>query len=193
MAGSISSGSISFERCDSYEDQLKSLFISFCDRQKEELDENGLVRLCQELELSESSQERLVRRLLQSAPNGTVSFEVFKEALVVLLEQLHPVKPEVEPKLVVRNKKYGRKSRPSSVDLSDGELEESAQAPSVRMMIKMTMLEVLKEIDLLFFTSIARNRPSRYSDSLKSHHTVAQNQAWATQFSTYTHMCYVSE
>eukprot|EP00094_Tigriopus_californicus_P012704 TCALIF_12281-PA protein Name:"Similar to NINL Ninein-like protein (Homo sapiens)" AED:0.06 eAED:0.06 QI:7/0.87/0.70/0.94/0.87/0.94/17/222/1708 len=127
MAGSITSGSISFERCDSYEDQLKSLFISCCDRQQEELDENGLVRLCQELELSQSSQERLARRLLQNAPNGTVSFEVFKEALVVLLEQLHPVKPEVEPKLVVRNKKYGRKSRPSSVDISDEELEESVQ------------------------------------------------------------------
>ena len=120
----------SYERCDSYEDQLHTLFIS-CDRDGNgELDHESLGELCKKLELTEQQSQSLISGLLPSSQSGSVSFEVFKQGLVSLLEQLTSVTSaedaeasEVEPKVVIKNKRYGRKSRPSSVDLSDSELE----------------------------------------------------------------------
>lgn len=150
-AAAAASNRAQFERCDSYEDQLRTLFISCDPRGTESLDENDLDSLCRKLELPRAQSQSLILELLAVNPaSDYVTFDVFKAGLVTFLERLNcpqavaeedvvepepdPVveasspsprsRREVEPKVVIKNKKYGRKSRPSSVELSDSEVEE---------------------------------------------------------------------
>ena len=122
-----------FERCDSYEDQLRTLFISCDNSGKETLDEVSLRHLCTKLELDKRQGDILISELLEN--RSQVSFEVFKEGLVNFLEKTNEgfyeasrdevsveeesSRREVEPKFVMKNRAYGRRTRPGSVDLSD--------------------------------------------------------------------------
>ena len=117
------------ERCDSYEDQLRSLFISCDFDNRESLDETQLKILCGKLELGPQQTATLMRQLLDQ-DRSRVPFGVFKEGLVLFLERLSSAEEdeeqrqrsperEVEPKFVVGDRRYGRRSRPGSVDLGE--------------------------------------------------------------------------
>ena len=103
----------------------------------------SLTELCEKLELGDRSQD-LIQHLLSVTHNTPVTFDTFKEGLVdfLALSRLPATPPqratppttpppapptpprqgrEMAPRFVYRNKKYGRKSRPSSVDTSDNE------------------------------------------------------------------------
>ena len=73
-------------RCDSYEDQLRSLFLS-CDQEGNgKLNREELAELCAQLELNSSQAEELISQLV-SPTRDRVEFEDFKHALVALLER----------------------------------------------------------------------------------------------------------
>ena len=78
-----------YDRADSYEDQLKSLFLS-CDQWgRHRLGRNGLAELCSKLQLSDQQSDQLIRQLLKGRGQvGEVTFETFKEGLVAFLEGL---------------------------------------------------------------------------------------------------------
>lgn len=130
--------------CDSYEDQLRILFVSCDPTGSDALDESALRSLCHKLELSPPHDEDLIDQLTRHG-GRTVSFDSFKDGLIVFLEDLskatargtrteQPKQREVEPRIVFRNKKYGRKSRPSSVDAgSSEEDEDNGGGQKVRM------------------------------------------------------------
>ncbi len=140
------------ERCDSYEDQLRLLFIS-CDVDGgEALSELELRSLCAKLELAPPQSRSLIRQLLNDPEtlrrrDNRVSFEVFKEGLVEFLERgdfnavqndevATPQRPkspprQVEPKFVFGDRRYGRRSRPGSVDVSEDE-DENGDADAKR-------------------------------------------------------------
>lgn len=152
------------ERCDSYEDQLRSLFISCDEEDVESLNRVQLRNLCGKLELGSDQSRVLIEQLLRADEtkwrrDERVTFEVFKEGLVLFLERLsaaedeheeveeqtmaaaaaaskRPESPprEVEPKFVFGDRRYGRRSRPGSVDLPDRD-EDQEEEKKVRKLI----------------------------------------------------------
>ncbi|XP_022900115.2 ninein homolog [Onthophagus taurus] len=111
---------------DPYEQQLLKVFDSYDYDQKGSLDRDGLVQLCQTLQLEERGTE-LIKCLLNEAKRRA-TFVEFKDALLALLgniqnssENINQVdgspEREVSPKFVYGSKKYGRRSRPRSDEI----------------------------------------------------------------------------
>lgn len=107
---------------DSYEDRLLQLFLSCCAgpaevRARSVRGRAPLRALCRELQLPEESATRLVDGLLpSSSASAVVTFDMFKSALVALLEEdVAEDVEEEEPK----KKVYGRRSNPLASDDED--------------------------------------------------------------------------
>ncbi|KAK9508087.1 hypothetical protein O3M35_007825 [Rhynocoris fuscipes] len=134
---------------DPYERQLLEVFKS-CDRDgKGLLNNEGLSRLCELLHL-EDGREELISCLLPNGSNSSVpsvSFTKFRDALLALLGGVSKNKSrepspdrEVSPKYVYGQKKYGRRSRPESIEQLDSSVsddvstngEDSTKIPSLR-------------------------------------------------------------
>ncbi|CAH0554943.1 unnamed protein product [Brassicogethes aeneus] len=111
---------------DPYEEQLLKVFNSHDRNNSGSLDKEGLMQLCQTLQLEEHSSD-LIKCLLADSKYKRATFVEFKDALLALLgnmqnnknvitdENTNPEKSpdrEVSPKLVFGSKKYGRRSRP---------------------------------------------------------------------------------
>jgi hypothetical protein len=120
------------DRCDSYEDQLRSLFISCCSNAVDETlsGKGDLERLCQRLELTEAQTQDLVVHL----GSDGVTFDRFKSGLVQLLERLSGSSAAASAMVeednaasasssgaFKRRKRYGRRS---TANLSDSEDEQ---------------------------------------------------------------------
>lgn len=123
------------EHCpmDPYEQQLLKVFDRYDHDNCGSLDKDGLMQLCQTLQLEEQG-NILIKNLLQEPAQSRATFTEFKEALVSLLgniqnnhtqktEDNDPFKTpsperEVSPKFVFGSKKYGRRSRPRANDIS---------------------------------------------------------------------------
>ncbi|XP_073989455.1 blastoderm-specific gene 25D isoform X3 [Rhodnius prolixus] len=118
---------------DPYERQLLEVFKSCdCDG-KGLLNNDGLSRLCELLHL-EDGREELISCLLPNGSNSsvpTISFIKFRDALLALLggvaknnsREPSPDR-EVSPKYVYGQKKYGRRSRPESIEQLDSTVSE---------------------------------------------------------------------
>ncbi|KAJ3642346.1 hypothetical protein Zmor_025141 [Zophobas morio] len=120
---------------DPYEQQLLTVFDS-CDHENVgSLDHDGLTQLCQALHLEEQCTD-LIQSLLNDPKHSRATFTEFKEALLTLLGnmQLNKTKHsdesskkaengspdrEVSPKFIYGSKKYGRRSRPRSDEISN--------------------------------------------------------------------------
>ncbi len=104
---------VMFERCDSYEDRLRSVFHSFATDPRGDLGSTELESLCQHLQLSPESSSRLRTSLLRSG--GRVCFEDFKFNLVSLLEDQEREKEEeilvVEEVVVENDQSHGASHR----------------------------------------------------------------------------------
>ncbi|XP_031558553.1 ninein-like protein [Actinia tenebrosa] len=111
---------------DVYVAQLHEVFDS-CDRTgKGFLDRAELVELCKKLQLDDQIPQLLQQLLGNEESNGQVSFEDFKEGFVAVLslaiDNLSSSEDEADstldnaepPKLVVNEKRYGRKSKPDT-------------------------------------------------------------------------------
>lgn len=118
---------------DPYEQQLLKVFDRYDHDNCGSLDKDGLMQLCQTLQLEEQG-NILIKNLLQEQDQSRATFTEFKEALVSLLGNIQnnhtqktddndPFKTpsperEVSPKFVFGSKKYGRRSRPRVNDIS---------------------------------------------------------------------------
>nr|XP_023020787.1 ninein [Leptinotarsa decemlineata] len=118
---------------DPYEQQLLKVFDSHDKENCGSLDREGLVQLCQTLQLEEQGIE-LVKCLLKNR-NSRATFSEFKDALLALLGNMQSSKNskneetvdnctktsperEVSPKFVYGSKKYGRRSRPRNDEVT---------------------------------------------------------------------------
>lgn len=109
---------------DPYEQQLLSVFASYDHENLGSLDREGLTQLCQTLQLEEQGSE-LIQCLLKDPKRPRATFPEFKDALLTLLtskpkntdEKGSPDR-EVSPK-IYGSKKYGRRSRPRSDEISN--------------------------------------------------------------------------
>ncbi|KAJ1519255.1 hypothetical protein ONE63_004556 [Megalurothrips usitatus] len=125
---------------DCYEQQLRALFESFDTNNAGSLDQGGLQLLCEQLPLDQNQTTDLINGLLADVTSRT-SFSQFWDGLLTLLgggrsstcvQAPNPEKMkekdidaergespdrEVSPKLVLGQKKYGRRSRPESSEL----------------------------------------------------------------------------
>ncbi|XP_014251908.1 blastoderm-specific protein 25D isoform X3 [Cimex lectularius] len=112
---------------DPYERQLLEVFKSCdCDG-KGLLDNDGLSKLCELLHLEDGREELMSYLLPNGIPSApSVTFNKFRDALLTLLGGVRehenrspsPVR-EVSPKYVYGEKKYGRRSRPESIEQLD--------------------------------------------------------------------------
>lgn len=117
------------EQCsmDPYEQQLLSVFDSYDVERRGSLDHDGLVKLCNTLQLEEQGSE-LIKCLLTGS-KIYVTFPEFKDGLLTLLGHLQNNQRadtsdsesespdrELSPKFVYGTKKYGRRSRPEDSD-----------------------------------------------------------------------------
>lgn len=113
---------------DPYEQQLLKVFDSYDHENCGSLDRDGLTQLCHTLQLEEQGTE-LVKCLLRDPKRTRATFNEFKDALLALLGNMQNGKHneetdkgspdrEVSPKFVYGSKKYGRRSRPRSDDIS---------------------------------------------------------------------------
>ncbi|XP_057668880.1 ninein [Diorhabda carinulata] len=115
---------------DPYEQQLLKVFNSHDRDNCGSLDKDGLIQLCQTLQLDEHGLD-LVNCLLKDKCSR-VNFTDFKDALLALLGNIQNNKSsvneddknikssperEVSPKFVYGSKKYGRRSRPRNDDV----------------------------------------------------------------------------
>lgn len=117
---------------DPYEQQLLRVFNSFDADNCGSLDKDGLTQLCNSLQLEEQGNE-LIKCLIKDKLSR-VTFSEFKDALLSILgnvqnnrsaniendkssENTSPER-EVSPKYVYGSKKYGRRSRPRSDEIS---------------------------------------------------------------------------
>ncbi|XP_022247191.1 ninein-like protein isoform X2 [Limulus polyphemus] len=144
---------------DTYVAQLREVFES-CDLTGTGyLGHDEVTSLCQKLQLTDQV-SIFIKHLFGSNPTARVDFQEFKEGFISLLTQSADIKDEeeeceddtayqfsdreVSPKLVLGNKKYGRRSRPESladtenglqVDFSDSEVlfvpDASHEAPDM--------------------------------------------------------------
>lgn len=116
---------------DPYEQQLLKVFDRYDHDNCGSLDRDGLVQLCQTLQLEEQANV-LIKNLLQETKQTRATFTEFKEALVALLGNIHSQRTteedsfktpsperEVSPKFVFGSKKYGRRSRPRGNDITE--------------------------------------------------------------------------
>ncbi|XP_046389022.1 ninein-like isoform X2 [Ischnura elegans] len=112
---------------DPYEKQLLDVFES-CDIDGSgRLDCGGLAQLCDKLQLEEQG-VKLIDCLLANNAQRRVTFVEFREGLLSLLGEGQKQKKfersperEVSPKYVFGKKKYGRRSRPESIDQDSDE------------------------------------------------------------------------
>ncbi|XP_028410974.1 ninein-like protein isoform X2 [Dendronephthya gigantea] len=114
---------------DVYVAQLREVFES-CDLEKKGfLTKHGLIELCKKLQL-EDQIPKLIAQLLGNEEHGKVNFEDFKEGFVIVLSDAidgltvssgdeHVQEIEEPPKMVVNDKRYGRRSRPFDARYSD--------------------------------------------------------------------------
>ena len=107
---------------DPYEQQLLTVFDSYDYDNIGSLDRDGLTQLCQTLQLEERGNE-LIKCLLSEHNRAT--FSEFRDALLTLLGNIqnsteNDMSPEreVSPKFVYGSKKYGRRSRPRTDEIS---------------------------------------------------------------------------
>ncbi|XP_055710040.1 blastoderm-specific protein 25D isoform X2 [Phlebotomus papatasi] len=142
---------------DKYEQKLYQMFSSYDSEERNTLNKEELTKLCISLELRDAGAS-LIADLFASTPKGDkrVSYGEFKEALLKFLgnemppansyesettNDSHevetssssiPLSPgrEVSPKCIVGTKKYGRRSRPTSANLSSSSLSESDNEPN---------------------------------------------------------------
>lgn len=117
---------------DPYEQQLLKVFNSFDKDNSGSLDKEGLTQLCQSLQLEEQGNE-LIKCLIKDKRQRATFLE-FKDILLTILgnvqnnrniisekeKSLENSSPEreVSPKFVYGSKKYGRRSRPRSDEIS---------------------------------------------------------------------------
>lgn len=121
---------------DPYEKQLLDVFES-CDFEGSgRLDSSGLTQLCDKLQLEEQG-VKLIDCLLANNSQRRVSFTEFREALLSLLGEGQKQKKfersperEVSPKYVFGKKKYGRRSRPESIDQDSDEACNTEESDS---------------------------------------------------------------
>lgn len=110
-----------FTALDPYEQQLLKVFDSHDRDNCGSLDRDGLMQLCQTLQLEEQGHE-LIRCLLKDK-SSRATFHEFKDALLALLGKMQQNKEnninditsperEVSPRFTYGSKKYGRRSRP---------------------------------------------------------------------------------
>ncbi|XP_034255415.1 ninein-like protein [Thrips palmi] len=130
---------------DPYEHQLRALFESFDSDNLGSLNHRGLQQLCEQLPLDQSQSADLISALLPD-DLSRISFTQFWSGLLTLLggersspavhgtsekvndketptEREESPEREVSPKLVLGQKKYGRRSRPESSELEFDPLE----------------------------------------------------------------------
>uniref|UniRef100_A0A6B2EC78 Putative myosin class ii heavy chain n=1 Tax=Phlebotomus kandelakii TaxID=1109342 RepID=A0A6B2EC78_9DIPT len=141
---------------DKYEQKLYQMFSSYDREERSALNREELTKLCISLELRDAG-AALITDLFAGVPakETRVSYQEFKEALLKFLgsempansyeseatNDSHevetssssiPLSPgrEVSPKCIVGTKKYGRRSRPTSANLSSSSLSESDEPPA---------------------------------------------------------------
>ncbi|XP_015838739.1 ninein homolog isoform X2 [Tribolium castaneum] len=114
---------------DPYEQQLLTVFDSYDHEHLGSLDRDGLTQLCQTLQLEEHSSDLIQCLLTDKHPRAT--FAEFKDALLTLLDTMQHRKNtddskktespdrEVSPKFIYGSKKYGRRSRPRSDEITN--------------------------------------------------------------------------
>lgn len=149
---------------DPYKQQLGALFESFDVNKVGSLDYRGLEQLCEQLPLDQSQCAELVSAVFQNA-SSRVNFSQFWDGLITLLgggrspscppgstresgkdKDLNPNRGEspereVSPKLVLGQKKYGRRSRPES-----SELEFDAAVPDSDSNIAVSVVEEISHV-----------------------------------------------
>ncbi|XP_071454569.1 ninein-like protein isoform X2 [Hetaerina americana] len=123
---------------DPYEKQLLDVFES-CDIDGSgRLDSGGLAQLCDKLQLEEQG-VKLIDCLLANNAQRRVTFVEFREGLLSLLGEGQKQKQkkfersperEVSPKYVFGKKKYGRRSRPESIDQDSDEACNTEESDS---------------------------------------------------------------
>ncbi|GLV41936.1 Ninein [Carabus blaptoides fortunei] len=133
---------------DPYEQQLLSVFNSYDVLHRGSLDREGLVQLCNSLQLEEQGVE-LIKCLLSDS-KLLVTFNEFKEGLLTLLGNVQNSRQkldydassasesespdrEISPKFVYGSKKYGRRSRPESTEQIELFEEDCEKMPEVFM------------------------------------------------------------
>ncbi|XP_046844954.1 ninein-like protein isoform X2 [Xenia sp. Carnegie-2017] len=128
---------------DIYVAQLREVFDS-CDVQGNGfLNEQGLINLCEKLQLQDQIPQ-LLSQLLGNKKDREVNFADFKEGFVVVLshviddldisssEEGPAQESEVPPKIVVNEKRYGRRSRPVDLQCHDEDLtQDEADVESI--------------------------------------------------------------
>lgn len=130
------------EHCsmDPYEQQLLSVFDSYDIERKGSLDRDGLIKLCNTLQLEEQGSD-LIKCLL-SGTKIYVTFNEFKEGLLTLLGNIQNETKsdsksdgdhespdrELSPKFVYGSKKYGRRSRPEENLASDDVIDNKVKS-----------------------------------------------------------------
>lgn len=125
---------------DPYEQQLLSVFDSYDVEHRGSLDRDGLVQLCNSLQLEEQGGE-LIKCLLTES-KIYVTFIEFKEGLLSLLGRMQYNQQkensdsedgspdrELSPKFVYGSKKYGRRSRPEE----NADVVENKQLKNVKV------------------------------------------------------------
>ncbi|XP_060528922.1 ninein-like protein [Cylas formicarius] len=134
---------------DPYEQQLLKVFDSHDRGSSGSLDWEGLTQLCQTLQLEDQTSE-LIRCLLKDK-QSRVTFIEFKDALLALLGNMQNNKShespkkevgksspdrEVSPKFVYGTKKYGRRSRPRSDEVTPIFSEENDLSQSKSLLVQ---------------------------------------------------------
>ncbi|XP_022237498.1 ninein-like protein isoform X2 [Limulus polyphemus] len=123
---------------DTYVAQLREVFESCDTTGTGYLGQDEMTSLCQKLQLTDQV-NIFVKHLLGSDPKARIAFHDFKEGFISLLTQSVDIKDEeegcdgttafqlsdreVSPKLVLGNKKYGRRSRPESLVGAENETQ----------------------------------------------------------------------
>ncbi|KAL0267594.1 UNVERIFIED_CONTAM: hypothetical protein PYX00_009823 [Menopon gallinae] len=112
------------ETTDPYEQQLLAVFQSCDDYYQNSLSSDGLYQLCEKLQL-EDHYHKLLKCVLGESEKRRVTFFEFKDGLLKLLNNsefedgsdraISPAR-EISPKSVFGKKKYGRRSRPESIE-----------------------------------------------------------------------------
>ncbi|GAB0099295.1 blastoderm-specific protein 25D [Sergentomyia squamirostris] len=156
---------------DKYEQKLYQMFSSYDSEERNALNKKELSDLCISLELTDQGASLITDLFTGVAPKTEkrVSYAEFKEALLKFLgnemptnsyeneattdshkvetsSSSIPLSPgrEVSPKCIVGTKKYGRRSRPTSANLSSSSLSESDNEPSAD--IEKTAESKVKEV-----------------------------------------------
>ncbi|XP_007248591.3 ninein isoform X1 [Astyanax mexicanus] len=128
---------------DQYEERLREVFQSFDGNGAGSLNPEELAELCHALQLNDTAIHTLLHTLLDTQDQLTarVEFEQFKNALILVLSSTEetltneesparPDSPEVQPRFVKGNKRYGRRSTPEFThaisEPPEEELEEEA-------------------------------------------------------------------